>query len=135
MSQEEINIFIGFSIDMAKTKGKKISKKIKQQEKKKPSEFAERVYAKLKLVPLGKVTTYKSLAEAVRCKGFQAIGQVMNKNPYAPVVPCHRVIQSNGLLGGFAHGLEKKIEMLKSEGIEIVDNRIDLKKFEFTFEK
>ena len=55
----------------------------------------------------------------------------MNKNPYAPEVPCHRVINSNGELGGFASGLDNKIKMLKSEGIVIENNTINLDKYEF----
>lgn len=48
-------------------------------------------------------------------------------------VPCHRVINSDGRIGGFAHGTKKKIQMLKKEGIEIKNNKIDLKKFGFEF--
>lgn len=59
----------------------------------------------------------------------------MNKNPYAPKVPCHRVVQSNGNIGGFASGLKKKVQMLKMEGIEIKNNKIDLKKYEYKFNK
>lgn len=57
----------------------------------------------------------------------------MNKNPYAPEVPCHRVIKSTGEVGGFATGTKKKIKMLKEEGIEIKNNRIDLEKYFFKF--
>ena len=58
----------------------------------------------------------------------------MNKNPYAPKVPCHRVINSNGFVGQFAKGTEAKIRMLKSEGI-IIDNNgfIDLTKYLYKF--
>ena len=48
----------------------------------------------------------------------------MNKNPYAPHVPCHRVVNSDGKLGGFAHGTKKKISMLKEEGVLVVKNKI-----------
>jgi len=53
----------------------------------------------------------------------------MNKNPNAPNTPCHRVINSNGNLGGFATGIKNKIKLLKSEGIKIKNNKIDLKKY------
>ena len=92
--------------------------------------FNEKCYTLLKQVPKGKVTTYKSLAEIIKTKAYRAVGNAMNKNPYAPEVPCHRVINSNGSLGGFAFGLKKKIQILKSEGIEIINNKIDLKKYE-----
>jgi len=86
--------------------------------------FSERCYEKLKEVPKGKVTTYKELAKGIGSKGYRAVGNAMNKNPYAPKVPCHRVVNSDGSLGGFASGQENKILLLKKEGIEIKDNKI-----------
>ena len=77
--------------------------------------FNERCYSLLRKVPLGKITTYKALAKAMNSKGYRAVGNAMNKNPYAPEVPCHRVIKSDGEIGGFAHGTKKKIEMLKKK--------------------
>ncbi len=88
--------------------------------------FNERCYTLLKKVPKGKVTTYKALAHALHTKAYRAVGNAMNKNPYAPEVPCHRVINTNGSLGGFASGIEKKKRLLVEEGIEINDNKIDL---------
>ncbi len=49
----------------------------------------------------------------------------MNKNPYSPQVPCHRVVKSDGKIGGFALGQKKKILMLKKEGIKTKNNRIE----------
>ncbi|HLC53271.1 MAG TPA: MGMT family protein [Candidatus Nanoarchaeia archaeon] len=97
------------------------------------SNFNERCYTLLRDVPHGKVTTYKALAHAMRTKAYRAVGNAMNKNPYAPKVPCHRVINSNGSLGGFAHGVKRKIEMLKEEGIKIENDKIDLEKYAHTF--
>jgi methylated-DNA-[protein]-cysteine S-methyltransferase len=91
--------------------------------------FYEKCYEVLKKVPKGKVTTYKEIARALNSKAYRAVGTAMNKNPYAPIVPCHRVINSNGELGGFASGLNNKIKILKSEGIEIKNNKLDLKKY------
>ena len=71
--------------------------------------FAHRVYKKLLRVPKGKVTTYGTLAHAVGTRAYRAVGQVMNRNPYAPDVPCHRVISSNGTIGGFASGEKNEI--------------------------
>lgn len=93
--------------------------------------FTEKCYKILKKVPKGKVTTYKALAIKLNTKAYRAVGQAMNKNPYAPKVPCHRVINTNGNLGGFASGLNNKIKLLKSEGIKIKNNKIDLKKYGF----
>lgn len=95
--------------------------------------FSERCYTLLRKVPRGKVTTYKSIAHALNTKAYRAVGSAMKNNPYAPQVPCHRVINSNGKIGGFAHGTEKKIALLKSEGIEIRNNKIDLSKYEHVF--
>ena len=106
--------------------------------------FYEKCYAVLKKVPKGKVTTYKEIARSLNSKAYRAVGTAMNKNPYAyaargwaggsslkfsDLVPCHRVINSNGELGGFASGLKNKIKILKSEGIEIKKNKIDLNKY------
>ena len=88
------------------------------------TEFQEKVYSAVKLIPTGKVSTYKHLAEHLSCKSFQAIGQALKKNPYAPEVPCHRVIKSDLSIGGYFGAIEgdeitKKISLLKSEGIEL----------------
>ncbi len=93
--------------------------------------FNKKIYNLLKKVPKGKVTTYKILAEAIGTKAYRAVGQAMNKNPYGilsckgkKMVPCHRVVASNGHLHGFAHGLEKKAELLRKEGIKIKNKMI-----------
>jgi methylated-DNA-[protein]-cysteine S-methyltransferase len=95
--------------------------------------FSERCYELLRKVPRGKVTTYKELAHALRTKAYRAVGNAMNKNPYAPGVPCHRVIGSDGSLVGFASGLKNKKKMLEAEGIEIHKGKIDLKKYLYKF--
>jgi len=95
--------------------------------------FNERCYTLLIKVPKGKVTTYGALARKMKTKAYRAVGNAMNKNPYAPKVPCHRVVGSDGSMTGFASGIPKKVKMLKSEGIEIKNNKVDLKKFEHRF--
>ena len=91
--------------------------------------FNERCYTILRKVPKGKVTTYGKIAKALNCKAYRSVGNAMNKNPYAPKVPCHRVVNSNGKLGGFASGVNNKIKMLEKEGIEIINGKIDLNKY------
>lgn len=93
--------------------------------------FNEKVYALLRKVPKGKVTTYKALAEKLNTKAYRAVGQAMRCNPYAPKAPCHRVVASNGSIGGFmgmknpnSKELKKKIMMLRKEGVKIKNNRI-----------
>ena len=89
----------------------------------------QKVYKKLMQVPKGKITTYGDLAKAVGLKnGQRAIGRIMNKNPYPAIIPCHRVIKSDGKIGGYAYGEEIKQNMLNKEGIKIQKGKIlDLK--------
>ena len=66
------------------------------------TDFQEKVYAAVKRIQQVKVTTYKLLAKEIRCKSSQAVGQALKRNPFAPMVPCHRVIRSDLSIGGFA---------------------------------
>ena len=98
--------------------------------------FNEKVYTLLKKVPKGKVTTYKVLAEKLGTKAYRAVGQAMRCNPYAPEVPCHRCVSSDGSIGGFSgtknpnsKEVKRKIRMLRNEGISIDNNKINLKKY------
>jgi len=95
--------------------------------------FSQRCYDILKRIPKGKITTYKAIAHKLNTKAYRAVGNALNKNPNAPQVPCHRVIASNGELGGYALGIKQKIKLLKSEGVEIKNNKIDLKKHGYFF--
>jgi methylated-DNA-[protein]-cysteine S-methyltransferase len=91
--------------------------------------FQEKVLNLLKKIPKGKVTTYKSLAHKLNTKAYRAVGTALNKNPNPIKVPCHRVINSSGQVGKYALGQEKKIQLLKSEGIIIKNNKIVLKTY------
>ncbi len=93
------------------------------------------VYKKLLQVPKGQITTYGELAKAVELKnGQRTIGRIMNKNPYPAIVPCHRVVNSNGKIGGYAYGIDVKTNMLTKEGIEIQNGKIlDFEKRIFKF--
>jgi len=83
------------------------------------------VYKKLLEVPKGRVTTYSGLAKAVGIKnGQRIIGRIMNKNPYPVLIPCHRVILSNGKVGGYAWGERVKTKMLAKEGVKIKKGKI-----------
>lgn len=91
--------------------------------------FSLRVYELLSTVPKGRVTTYKELAKALNTKAYRAIGTILSHNPYAPRVPCHRVVTSNGEIGGFmgkreGETIEKKKNLLASEGVVCEGNRI-----------
>lgn len=92
--------------------------------------FAEAVYAALRAVPRGRVTTYAALAAAVGApRAMRAVGNALHVNPYAPAVPCHRVVRSDGALGGFADGSQAKKKLLVGEGVCVKNNRIDLGRF------
>ena len=97
--------------------------------------FSDSVYNVTKQIPRGKVSTYKALAEALGTKGYRAVGQALHVNPYAPVVPCHRVVASDGSLGGFASGLKKKIRLLEQEGVHVEDGKINLQKYFVSLKK
>lgn len=98
------------------------------------SSFAQSVYNLCRLIPRGKVSSYSELARALKKPGSaRAIGNALNKNPFAPQVPCHRVVRADGRVGGFASGSKQKILLLKKEGLLIKNGRIDLKKFIYEF--
>lgn len=102
------------------------------------SEFSERVYGFCSRVPRGRVTTYGEIARAIGKPGSsRAVGQVLKRNPNAPRVPCHRVVKSDGSLGGYGGAGRKKTEnkrkMLAREGIEITKGKVNLKHL-FKFE-
>ena len=90
--------------------------------------FSQKVWALTSRIPAGKVATYGSIAKALRTRSYRAVGNAMNKNPYAPVVPCHRVVGSDGSLTGYAGGLKKKHAMLIAEGVTICKGKADLAK-------
>ena len=95
------------------------------------STFNEKVYALLRKVPKGKVTTYKNLANKLGTRAYRAVGRAMAINPYAPRTPCHRVVSSDGTIGGFSgtkdpnsEPIMRKIALLKKEGVEVKNNKI-----------
>ena len=97
--------------------------------------LSTKVYRKLLQVPKGKVTSYGDLAKAVGLEnGQRAIGMIMKKNPFPVIVPCHRVVKSDGKIGGYVYGERVKSQMLTKEGIKIKDGKIiDFGKEKFYF--
>jgi len=80
-------------------------------------------------IPKGRVTTYGLVAKKLNTKAYRAVGNACRRNPYAPRVPCHRVVRSDGTVGGFdgktsGKNVKKKIQMLRKEHVEIIDGRI-----------
>ncbi len=89
--------------------------------------FNQRVWALTSRIPPGKVTTYAAIARKLGTQAYRAVGNAMNRNPYAPEVPCHRVVGSDGRLTGYAGGLNRKQQMLMEEGVTIRAGKVDLK--------
>jgi methylated-DNA-[protein]-cysteine S-methyltransferase len=89
--------------------------------------FSQKVWTLTARIPAGKVCTYGDLARALgNPQAARAVGNALNKNPYAPAVPCHRVVGSDGSLTGFAGGLEKKGQLLRGEGVRLNKGKADL---------
>jgi len=94
--------------------------------------FSERVLLLCSKVPKGKVTTYLQIAKALgKPKSSRAVGNALNKNKTPVKIPCHRVIRSDGRVGGYAFGKGKKIKLLLSEGIAVQEGKVDLSRFLF----
>ncbi len=82
------------------------------------TEFERQVYEATRRIPFGKVATYGQIAKAIgKPKAPRAVGQALGKNPIAIVIPCHRVVASDGSLGGFTDGLSWKRKLLRHEGV------------------
>ena len=87
--------------------------------------FNEKVWKALTMIPNGSVATYGQIAKAVQSPhGARAVGNACNKNPNAPIVPCHRVISSTGGIGGYGLGISRKIRLLENEGVTVKNNKI-----------
>jgi methylated-DNA-[protein]-cysteine S-methyltransferase len=94
-----------------------------------PTAFERKVYDATRRIPRGKVSTYGLIGRSIGCASSQAVGQALRRNPFAPKVPCHRVIASSLTIGGFAGErggaeIRRKLRMLGEEGVRFVDGRL-----------
>ncbi len=87
--------------------------------------FNERCYELLKLIPQGKVTTYSEIARALNTKAWRAVGSAMAKNKNLLIIPCHRVVRSDGTIGQYALGADKKAELLLHEGVDVSNGKVN----------
>ena len=87
--------------------------------------FNEQCYALLMRIPEGKVTTYREMARALNSRAWRAVGSAMAKNTRLIEVPCHRVVRSNGEIGEYALGPDKKADLLGSEGVPVSRGRVE----------
>ena len=102
--------------------------------------FQQKVLRAICKIPKGEVRTYKWVAQRIGSpRAARAVGQALARNPHPVSLPCHRVVKSDGSIGGFQGSInpnsretKKKIRMLKKEGVEVKNNKIDLRKFLFS---
>ncbi|KAK9811855.1 hypothetical protein WJX72_011259 [[Myrmecia] bisecta] len=106
----------------------------------KPTVFEERLYQVCRLIPRGKVSTYGAMAKVLNSSP-RAVGQALRRNPYAPEVPCHRVIAASLQLGGFqgtwgaTEQVASKQRLLKEEGVGFQEGRLQSAQFVFDAEQ
>jgi methylated-DNA-[protein]-cysteine S-methyltransferase len=82
--------------------------------------FQKKVYKQVMKIPYGQTRSYKWLAEKINNpRAYRAVGNALNKNSYPGAIPCHRVIKSDGSLGGFSKGADAKRRLLNKEGVVI----------------
>ncbi len=88
--------------------------------------FQDTVLNLVKRIPAGKVTTYGEIAREITgsVRAARAVARAVARNPYPIAIPCHRVVRSDGDVGGYSLGVEKKIKLLKAEGIEIKGRKV-----------
>lgn len=93
------------------------------------TKFQQKVYEIVSEIPKGKVMTYGQIAQKLGCRSAQAVGQALKRNPYAPKVPCHRVVAKDLTLGGFKGVFEgteinQKRLLLKAEGVLFISENL-----------
>ncbi|MCW3130296.1 MAG: MGMT family protein [Methanophagales archaeon] len=100
--------------------------------------FQEAVLNMVKQIPRGKVTTYGEIGREITgsVRAARAVAQAVARNPYPIIIPCHRVVRSDGNVGGYCSGIEKKIKLLRAEGVEIKGRKVvKFKQTLFDFKK
>ncbi|RMF30365.1 MAG: MGMT family protein [Candidatus Nitrosothermus koennekii] len=104
---------------------RKAKRSLKQLQSRDNKGLDEQVYELLKRIPEGRITTYKALAMALgKPKASRVIGNILKNNPNPVIVPCHRVVRSDGKIGGYAYGKNVKKILLEIEGININNDTI-----------
>lgn len=99
---------------LTKTRLRSYKKKIREDSR--LTEFQKKVLTAVLTIPDGQVRTYGWVASSIGAHGAaRAVGNALSRNPYAPHVPCHRVVPSDGTAGGYSGGRKRKIELLRAE--------------------
>ncbi len=92
---------------------------------KEKTEFERDVLVETFKIPKGKISTYKRIAEKIgKPKAYRAVANALHKNPLSPVVPCHRVVTSNGSFSGDKEGANRRRDMVENEGIPIDNGKV-----------
>lgn len=92
--------------------------------------FQKEVLSLVSEIPKGKVTTYKQLATALGSpRAYRAVGNALAGNTRPVEIPCHRVVRSDGDIGGYKNGRDKKRSLLESEGVNVIDGKVSLEKY------
>lgn len=98
------------------------------------ADFKSRVLELASKIPRGKVTTYKELARALGSpRAYRAVANALARNPKPIKIPCHRVVRSDGGIGGYRLGVQRKVRLLAAEGVEVRNKKVDLAKYMFRF--
>lgn len=105
-----------------------ISKESSHETSSMKTNFERDVILEVAATPPGCVKTYKDIGKSLDTRGYRAVGTAVGKNPFPIVVPCHRVLRSDGTIGGFRGGKQMKIDMLINEGFNIRSNQVILEK-------
>ena len=91
------------------------------------TEFERKVLVATFKIPKGKITTYKKIAKKIgKPHAYRAVANALKKNPLHPIIPCHRVVRSDGRFGGEKKRAEARRELVKKEGIPIENGRIKI---------
>lgn len=86
--------------------------------------FQDKIYEVVRRIPRGKVMNYQQVAKlAGKPRAFRVVGNILNKNQ-DPKIPCHRIVKSDGKVGGYKSGTKRKIALLKKEGIIIYHGKV-----------
>ena len=88
----------------------------------------KKIFEIVKKIPCGKVITYNELAKKLKTSP-RAVGRMLNRNEHPIIIPCHRVVMSDGRIGGYKLGTEKKKELLMKEGVIIKNNKVSKEYF------
>ena len=100
------------------------------------TDFQNQVWTIVKSIPKGRVATYKEVARAAgRPQAFRAVGNALNKNSFLVKIPCHRVVKSDGGLGGYVRGQKAKMKLLEEENVLVDRKRMKILDFRDLFYK